>query len=58
MPTPIGRGPSTAEPAGGLTLGEAAVRARVARILAGPTVRDRSRAVVRAHGTGLVAPGG
>lgn len=54
----MGRGRSNAEPAAELTLSEATVKTPVARILAEPTLRDRPRAVVLAHGTGLVAPGG
>ncbi|MFJ5774638.1 LuxR C-terminal-related transcriptional regulator [Streptomyces sp. NPDC093094] len=47
VPTPMGKGPSNAEPTRELTLGEATAKTHVARILAEPTLRDRAQAVGR-----------
>ncbi len=53
----LGRGLSTTELAGELTLSEATVKTHVARIFAKLGLRDRAQAVVVAYETGLVAPG-
>ncbi|WP_052509068.1 response regulator transcription factor [Kitasatospora griseola] len=55
--TMLGGGLSNGEPARRLTLSEATAKTHVARILAGLALRDRVRAVVFAHETGLVRPG-
>lgn len=54
----VGRGLNNAEIAGKLFLGETTVKTHVARILAKLHIRDRIQAVVVAHESGLVRPGG